>query len=363
MNPVIEGFRGIAALLVMIHHYSYSTVWGAETTHWVHALHSGVDLFFVITGLLFAPYLLGERTLPLAAFGLRRTMRLLPLYVISLLVAVSFSSADAGNTSWALLKHLLFIQTWPMFDLASAGFFSLVYWTLPVEVTFYVLVALVVAVRAYWPPSNTRTLQQQTASDLWRPLALIGTASFSLFALTYLVDYAPQAERWVLWQAQLPALLPQFWLGMLVHVVLRKGFAATMGWYAVGLGAGLWLLLAVLYPFVVVNALTVRPFGWFNLISALAYALMLIGWLGRQPVHAKAGRLNALLVWLGAISYSIYLFHSWTLTLTLRWLPSIPTGWSILLAMGITFAIGMLLHRWVEEPLREWGRQRAKAIT
>ncbi len=141
MNPVVEGFRGLAAMMVLAHHYSYLTD-DTLTRGWLHFFHSGVDLFFVITGLLFAPYLLGEVQQSVRAFAIRRAFRLYPLFLLSIAVAVLKDWGEREGMGIAVVKHLLFLQALPLFDLENVGFFSLIYWTLPVEVMFYALVAV-----------------------------------------------------------------------------------------------------------------------------------------------------------------------------------------------------------------------------
>lgn len=362
MNPVIEGFRGLAALMVLAHHYSFRIDDSIAGGRW-HFFHNGVDLFFVITGFLFAPYLLGEARQPPCAFAIRRFFRLYPLYLLSLLTAVLLFWAQKAGMATAVVKHLAFVQALPVFPLAEAGYFSLVYWTLPVEVMFYALVALVMALdrRAGAPASH---------GD--RRLLRWGLVAWSAFLLTYYVGHAPSDARWVLWQAQLPALLPAFWLGMLLHR-WRGRFAARASWRFAALlaGAGMSYVLFATYPDVARTALTARPFGWFNVASALAYALLLaaaLGFadgLGAGPAgeNGAAGPLARLAAWGGALSYGIYLFHEWTMLLVER----ILAGWSpllqVLLALIAVIVIATFLHWLAEAPLRAYGRRLSERQT
>ena len=78
----IEGLRGLAALMVMWWHYR----------HWVMPerdvdafAYTGVDLFFVLSGFVFAPYVFGK-PLALGPYMLRRVLRIFPLYVVALLL-------------------------------------------------------------------------------------------------------------------------------------------------------------------------------------------------------------------------------------------------------------------------------------
>lgn len=344
MNPVIEAFRGAAAFAVLLHHYSYLTD-GTLTSGWQHALHNGVDLFFVITGYLFAPHLLGEQRQHVGGFAIRRVFRLYPLFVLSLAVAVAKDWGERDGMLQAAMLHLLFAQALPIHGLQDVGFFSQIYWTLPVEVAFYAIVAVALALPA---PLDHR---QQPG----RRIVLVGTLALLGFVVVFATRYDPRSETWVIWQAQLPALLAQFWLGMLVHRV-RPRLQRSAGVRMRALAAGLLLLvvLCVLYPVAVDGALTARPFGLFNLASGVGYALV-FGACVASPrrMSPLAARIA---LWMGSISYGVYLFHEWTLKSALRLLPGLPVGAQLGAALLMVVVLAALLHRTVEAPLRRRGR-------
>ena len=78
----IELFRGIAALIVMLSHYW--TLIGVEPGIF-RFLFTGVDLFFVLSGFVFAPYLFGKKLLIIPHL-IRRLFRIYPLYIIALII-------------------------------------------------------------------------------------------------------------------------------------------------------------------------------------------------------------------------------------------------------------------------------------
>ncbi len=344
MNPVIEAFRGAAALLVLMHHYSYHL--GADPDGrltWLHFFHNGVDLFFVLTGYLFAPYVLGITRIGLRAFAIRRAFRLYPLYLLSL--------ASGAATLWAdpqllpqLARHLVFIQTLPVFAPAEAGYFSLVYWTLPVEVGFYLLVA---AALVRWRPDVTSRLA-------W--LGLLAVAGLLLSAS----GHEPASERWIQQQAQLPALLLEFWIGMALYrampLLQRYRHSGLVLFVA---AAGLLALLIAWYPSLAQGARAPRPFGAFNMLSALAYALLLgaaLAWPWRAEVRWVEGLTRAALV-AGSLSYGVYLFHGFVM----GWVEAAGAGLSPLLKICtstlLTLVIAAVLHLTVERPARSLGRR------
>lgn len=328
--------------MVLVHHYSY--VLDASLTHGhLHALHNGVDLFFVITGYLFAPYVLGQSRQHPLAFGVRRVFRLYPLYLCSLLLGVAVLWGERAGLGMSFLKHLLFVQALPGQPLSEVGLFSLVYWTLPVEVMFYLLVAGVMVLGLRRGSTDLRLLS-------------LGLAAFLAYGLSH-GHAQPGQEQWVLWQAQLPALLPQFWFGLCLY---RFGPSLARGAWALGaVGAVLLAYLLASYAEWAAGSLTARPFGHFNLLSGLSYALLLGAALG-----LCAGRTDGLVArWAcraGALSYAVYLFHEWCLLLAQRHLPMLAPSVQVGVAFGAVLLGALVLHRTVEAPLRRLGRRLAR---
>lgn len=355
VNPILEGFRCLAALMVMAHHYSYlldDTLTGGR----LHFFHNGVDLFFVITGFLFAPYLLGEARQSVKAFVIRRAFRLYPLYLISISVAVLKEWGDREGLGIAVLKHLLFLQALPVFDLANVGFFSQIYWTLPVEAMFYAVVAL--ALYAY----RTAGCEDMPDGRSRKFVKQFGAAAALGFLFIYLPGFDSKSEVWVIWQAQLPALLLPFWFGILIHH-FRSNIERSRAWRSTAHVSGSALLLALYlaYPQVAESGLTARPFGIFNLLSGLGYALILAGTLGH------AGQLKGAwarwLVLAGSLTYGVYLFHEWTLKVVLRIFPQISPLFQVVIAAVGVVLFAAILHRTIEAPLRAYGRALAERLT
>jgi exopolysaccharide production protein ExoZ len=346
MNPAIEAFRAAAALMVLLHHYSYSLgPDAAARLGWVHFFHNGVDLFFVITGYLFAPHLLGAARITAVPFLVRRAFRLYPLYLVSLGMGAVTLWGDPA-LAVQLVRHLLFVQTLPMFPAADAGYFSLVYWTLPVEVSFYALVAVMLA----WPSGGSRSG--------WRT-ALLGLAGLAGFALFEQTGGPVGSPDWLQWHAQFPGLLLEFWFGVLLHqaqpLVRRRGSAA---WLMFAAGLALMAALMIIYPTVAVGARAPRPFGAFNLLSALGYALLLgaaLEW--TRTGHAEHARLRSLAVAGGGVSYGVYLFHGFPLA----WVHALPADqpgpMRLAGAALLTLAMATVLHVGMEQPLRALGRR------
>lgn len=350
MSPIIEGLRGLGALMVLVHHYVYSLnpEW-AEALAGLHFFHAGVDLFFVLTGYLFAPLVLGVRHQAPKVFLKRRVWRLYPLYLLSLTLTVLLAPSNtlqgwlenATQTTWQVLHHLVFLQTAPWQNLQQMAYFNEVYWTLSVEVAFYALVlaclflpATLSAKRRFWG------------------LAVLSLVGFLTLCYGH---YQPNSGRWLIHQAQLPTLLIEFWFGMAVFYFNKTKLTLTpflLLATAVGLLIGFYLL----YPQASANSISPRPFGWFNLGVAFAFALLLAGLLALENQQtwlnswAKKWALH-----LGALSYGVYLLHG--LVLMLMSGVFVSEFLHVLASTLVTLILAAVLYRWFEKPCRNYGRR------
>jgi peptidoglycan/LPS O-acetylase OafA/YrhL len=186
-----------------------------------------------------------------------------------------------------------------------------------------------------------------------------------LAALCYLVSFAwnldMRAERWIVHQAQLPALLIEFWFGMVlgqaVPLLARSGI-----WRACTLAGGVALLAGLFawYPQAITAGLPPRPFGFFNVLSALGYAMVLaagLAWREVSPAAQTRGPGQKVAIAGGALSYGVYLFHGVGLAgakaVAAAWPPIARIG----LALTFTVSMSWLLHCAVEMPLRSLGRR------
>jgi len=354
MNQAVEIFRGAAALFVLAHHYAYPL----HESHphlpleGMHFFHSGVDLFFVITGFVFSPYLVGQKPETVAAFVTRRVFRIYPLYLFSLLASSALMLDKPLQHGGLILKHLLFLQTTGTFEEAEK--ISLVYWTLPVEMEYYLLIAAFLAL----PKAVLAALKRRARSPYFGAglcLAFSGLG-LALFHLKPDVRY----QDWALGQAHLPTLLGEFLLGVVVYQA-QDGLSRCAPARRILAVSGLALLCSLFAYYALCHGENdiSRPFGWFNLLCALGYAQLmasaLAAWkpeaLRRWP--ARAG------VWLGTVSYPIYLFHLPVITTLSKLLPGMAAEFRVALGIAATLALAGLAHRAIEAPCRIFGRRLA----
>lgn len=346
----LDGLRGIAILLVMLHHLGMAL--DAHGPHLATPLlllasyaSSGLILFFILSGfLLFQPYaraILGERPWPSARqFYLRRARRILPAYcvvlgVILLLLVLAGDRAALPSSFGALAPWFII----PLYDLrpdALRFIFGLdtPLWSLAVECEYYLLLPWLAVLLARLAGNGSRTSRCRRLAAALCGVAFLGLALRAGFTAAH---YA------------CPAATGQFAApcGMQGAYSLLYG-AKGKYWEVFAVG----MLASVLYVVIVERTQLPRwPYprlGW--ALAALALlGLCICGWWAwrsaRLPynwlyVPTSAGwhwqvfgewamgicfgalLLSALLVpgiarclsvaplrWAGVISYSLYLWH------------------------------------------------------
>ncbi|MFO1494088.1 MAG: acyltransferase [Lysobacterales bacterium] len=346
----LTGLRGWAALMVLIYH-AWQTAgapeWWGQAQYWLAAGYTGVDLFFVLSGfLLGVPLIEALRRVglrqALARFWQRRLRRVLPAYgfQVLLLSALLCVSADAAAPGWrSLLTHLTLT-----FNLIpyQAQPLNGVYWSLPVEWNYYLVLPLLACavLRLGWGRTAVAVL-----------LLVLG---FRWACYSTVWELPPSG--WLSWWAgsihQLPARLDQFVLGMLAaHLHQRCAGLAHERIFLQAL-AGLWLCSYWLGSrgdgFSRVDVPLV--FVQFTALGLL-YAALCLGAAGSGR-WARWLCANPLMLQLGTISYSLYLWHypilhwqrHWT------WLHDLGPLLSVTLTAMIILAVSALSYRWLERP-------------
>ena len=328
----IQGLRAIAVLLVILFHFNPA---------WLPGGFIGVDVFLVISGYLIASILLGKKAQPhysftatLRYFYTSRFTRIAPAYftmlvLVSLLAAVLFLPQDLAvyqkglhQAAWFNSNHY-FANFGDYFAPANHEQPLLHTWSLAVEIQFYLLAPFLLLLLP------TRALK-------WLLAALV--ISLSALAEYRLRVLGIQQETYY----SLYARLPEFFVGALVALLMRTTGEGG-GWFG-SLGLALVLAAAAMQP-------RLGPFpGLAALLPVVGAALILL-----RPAQGPAGQLLASkpMVWLGELSYSLYLWH-WPVLALLRYytgLQVLDMAFSLLFIV-LTLLLASLSYYWVETPLR-----------
>ena len=304
--PGLDGIRAIAVLIVIIAHFGLTNLIPGGF---------GVTVFFFISGFLITRLLLAEaRTkgkIHLKDFYIRRIVRLYPALIFMVV----------GST--ALYLGLGQGGPKPLEFTAALGYFTNIYqvavraggelpfmpwthlWSLAVEEHFYLIFPLLMVVfgvfkrRLIWALMGLLALV-----PLWRLF------TYSTFETLPVVDY-----NYMMTDARIDSIVWGCLLSVLLDKDVREGlFQKLIGWLPI-IGAGAILLLCF--------ALRDESFRyiWRYSLQGAALFVLVLNLYFFQPVRWSLGILELWpLVWMGRLSYPLYLWHFPVLDLSHRFM-------------------------------------------
>ncbi|GAA4401103.1 SGNH hydrolase domain-containing protein [Fodinibacter luteus] len=362
-RPDIEGLRAVAILTVLAHHAGLP----------LHGGFVGVDVFFVISGFLITGLLVAELdrsgTISWSRFVGRRVRRLLPAAVLVLVVTslvsfvvvpglrrrdigVDIAASAAYVVNWVFARREV---DYLASDLRPSPVQH--YWSLAVEEQFYVVWPLLLIVLSLLVRRPSR-----------RVVALaLGTLVASSFLWSLWFSHASPRPAFFttttrVWELGIGALLavalagrprPDPEPGRTPGSLAR----AALGWAA---------LVALLAVAAFLPEGIEWPSAWALLPTVPTAVLIWVGWRGAPlgPVRLLGSRP---LVWVGALSYSIYLWHWPVIVLgewTVDWAGSTLPAWGTVALALASLVPAWLSWRLVESPIHHgpWLRERPRAV-
>jgi peptidoglycan/LPS O-acetylase OafA/YrhL len=348
----LTGLRAVAALLVVATHAAFAT--GKLTHGYVGTIYArlevGVAIFFVLTGfLLFRPWVRaaarGSAPPDLSRYARHRVRRILPGYVVTVLAVFALYSVftpgpNPGQSAYGLLRYLTLTQIYTddyLITLLHTGLSQM--WSLAVEVAFYAVL-----------PGLAYVLLRVVCRDQCQPRrALAALAALAAITPLWLVvvsttELLPNSAG--MW---LPAHIAWFAGGMALAVLEMTG-ARCDATAAIGLAIVLYLAVSTSVGGTALGhdpaSAPVTKSLMYAAIATLAVAPVALGsakWYGRLLSCRP-------MVWLGEISYEIFLLHvpimAVTTYLVLRW-PLFTGSLPGLIAatLALTIPAAWVLHR------------------
>ncbi|MEL6791903.1 MAG: acyltransferase, partial [Pseudomonadota bacterium] len=329
----IDGLRAIAILLVVIFHFD---ILSAGEGGFI-----GVDVFFVISGFLITGIIaraLDAGTFRIGDFLYRRVRRLYPAVLATLILYLAFGYvfflpdlfeelAVQALLSQIYAINIYFWRTIDYFGLQAGSAPLLHMWSLAVEEQFYLLFPVFCLI-------CHRILRGRL---LW-PLIAITALSFALGLAAS--GWKPQAAFYLL-----PTRAWELSAGGALALLLRDWTPPRFVAVAAG-PIGLALIVAAL----AVHTPAMAVPGWFALLPVTGAMLLLVT--GAHP-DAPVARVLALkpMVWVGLISYPLYLVH-WPVIIALDEMVEVAhLGWR-LFGLGLSFALAWAIWKVVETPVR-----------
>jgi peptidoglycan/LPS O-acetylase OafA/YrhL len=361
--PELDGLRAISVLLVVsVHLHDFEVVW-----KWL-AGWQGVTVFFVLSGYLITTLSLREEgqrgALSLAAFYVRRSLRIFPLYYLTLaaycglIFGLGLNPEKRFLLSGAMPYYLLYFQEVPFFyglpgesgliQHANIPFYQS--WSLGIEEKFYLV----------WPV---------LAFVLWRGRAALRLRGSVLLVVAFAL--VPPLFRLVGYEPAAAVLYPYYPIlaGCLLAVLLHD-----RAWYErlSFLGKRVWTVatLALFVALHLARPQIARDAPTLAYLCDTAYACAVTAFLA--SVLLGEGRVQRALRWeplvfVGKLSYGLYLVHILCLNVAQRLFP--PHTGNVAVSIGayvttcvLAIALARLLATVVEKPCIEIGRRWSKRI-
>jgi peptidoglycan/LPS O-acetylase OafA/YrhL len=386
--PAMDGYRALAALSVLLAHVAlFSGVVNRNHTlaPYLGRADVGVSVFFLLSGfLLYRPFvaahLAGRSTGSLGSYARRRALRIIPAYWFALTIVAFVLRAPGFHPPHNIVAHYLLLHPYDV-DQVTGGPIQQS-WTLATEVSFYVFLPVWAWLlgRAKRPPERQIRVEVLSLVALWTGAIVLKTvlaARLGHQVATHQITQDTANERFGLWGAWLPFRIDEFVLGMGMAVgsewVVQRGVRLP-AWTTKAAGTlGCWAVAVVLFWFTSTQ-LALRPVPIFTprqaLVTRLLYALIALflllpavfGPARRGIVHSIFS--NRLMIWLGLISYGIYIWHEAWQDKYLTWTgdqPFLSPFWPMLAAtLALTLASAAVSWYLVERPaLRLKGRRPA----
>jgi peptidoglycan/LPS O-acetylase OafA/YrhL len=350
--PTLDGWRAVAVSLVIARHYLLGReCLNASAPNWCSSATAlgmkGVSLFFAISGFLICSRLLEERRergiISLRAFYIRRAWRILPPALVYLGVIALLSGL--GIIAVSVREWVAALTFWRDYGVSGAyGWFTAHYWSLSVEEKFYLV----------WPvllvmSGSRRALKLGVALaalvGIWR----IADGHWLITERAFGLPLSSLAFRW---DTRLDSLLYGALLAILLDHPERRKWALAHCSQAVQLAC-----LGIVVGLIASSRMATHAEPIFE---AIALPLMLSSTV--LAPHTHLGRLleSPVFVWVGRLSYSLYLWQQLFLAEVehqfglLHWGP---------LALACIVVCAMLSYYCIERPFIRLGHRYAPPVT
>jgi peptidoglycan/LPS O-acetylase OafA/YrhL len=334
--PYLDGLRGIAIIMVLMAHMGLGRVVPGGF---------GVSLFFFISGLLITSLLITEynkeNRISLKNFYLRRILRLYPALILFTLLSVGVLLLFGAKIHFlAILSSLFYFANYYYSYLKPPALndfddiFNIV-WSLSIEEHFYLFF-----------PVLFYAFHRRGNSLLYLLLTLCVAAFGYRYYLLYVATDMKEMVKviYVVTETRADSII---WGCIAALLIYQK----QSGWYlsilrsrwAIVLGLAIVICSAIFN-----NRVFSESFRFTRQSLAFMFIVPAIGYLAQGAIIRKVLE-NTVLVFIGKLSYSLYLFHWLAVTLANHFFKFASPTW-LVFALGLSILLSLASYYLVERP-------------
>jgi peptidoglycan/LPS O-acetylase OafA/YrhL len=352
-KPELDILRFGAFLLVFIHHTFPSPEGSGPGAHLLRTIKGsaslGVPLFFLLSAYLITELMLRERTrtgtVNIGDFYIRRVLRIWPLYFASFAAAIVFGALVPSQhvpVSGLFAAMLLVWNWWICAHGFPASILVAPLWSISVEEQFYLI----------WP-----TLVKGASQFRIAVTAIIVWLSTQAYIIYLTSGHTVRAGR--LWTDSV-VHFQYFGLGILICVLLRKReirLSISARLFLAALAVPLLCAGQYYFEFLGTNHI-VTPFAAMSVYLPAGFGACCI-FFSCLGMPVPPGRISRCLIYLGKISYGLYVFHESVIHLTI-WIAGkfhVTHGLLILawlVALPMTICVAMISYKYFELPFLKY---------
>ncbi|WP_334057059.1 acyltransferase family protein [Alteromonas sp. S005] len=342
-RPDIDGLRAIAVLSVVIYHAFPSLIPGGFI---------GVDIFFVISGFLITSILqreLIDSTFSIRRFYERRVKRLFPALIMVLLfvtvcgwvLLLSHEFASLGKYLVASVAFFANISFWhessDYFNTASELKPLLHLWSLGVEEQFYIV----------WPLILAIVIKLKWRFELVALVLATGSFILSIATVKEYQSFAFYLPFTRFWELAAGGILAAFSFSKSTVSITPQNKTIQDAMSLLGLAL-------IIMTLAVINHSSVFP-GWWAVPPTLGTVLLI--WSGPESCVAKLFTTHKVFVFIGLISYPLYLWHWPLLSFARIVYESTPPATVSGILVITSILLAWLTYQYIEKPLRHYSKK------
>ncbi|MDQ2678578.1 MAG: acyltransferase [Actinomycetota bacterium] len=369
--PTLDGCRALAAIGVLVTHVGLLSGYITRTPGigpYLARMDVGVSIFFVLSGfLLYRPVVAARfenrQRGDVGAYARRRVLRIIPAYWVALVIVAFVLRAPAFFEPHSIVAHFLLLQVYDSQQLVGGPIQQS--WSLATEVAFYVFVPC----WAWLMSLKQRTPERQVRVEI---ISLVALFVVSMLANLWLVRIGVADSTFAQLGTWLPFRIGDFVPGMLLAVVTawvaQRGLRLPTWLTGAPFTLGCWIAALGVF-WLVSTQLDLPMFPTFTPSQAYAVRLLYVVFAALIVIPAVLARsdrgparwifANRVMVWLGLVSYGIYIWHeAWQdVYLRITDQPALNSSFVGMMAFTVVTTLICAALSWylVERPAMAWG--------